>query len=186
MNYWIIVSAILGLICVGTCIVYIQQRRELLMRRERDSESEQIRQENEGVRRENVSLRREIAALCRDVEEEQRYSGELEAELDAQDERISHAEERADRAEARRTEAEKEIYASRMRAEQLAQQLKQCHQEQLAQEQLYQDIIRERDLTIAKLQENPQKRRTKKKVEVLDQQITLDDLFNQEAAGVDE
>lgn len=177
MNYWVIVSALLALVCAGTCIVYIQQRKELLTRKEHDSEAELLRQECESIRRENVSLRREIAALCRDIENEQDYSADLEAELDAQDKRLADEMERADRAEARRTEAEKEIYASRMRAEQLAQQLKQSHQEQLAQEQLYQDIIRERDLTIAKLQESPQKRRTKKKVEVLEQQITLEDLL---------
>jgi hypothetical protein len=93
-------------------------------------------------------------------------------------EALQQSEERARRAEARRTEAEKEVYASRMRMNQLEQQLLQAHQEQLAQEQLYQDIIRDRDLTIARLQENPQKRRAKKKIEALEQQITLDDILN--------
>ena len=55
--------------------------------------------------------------------------------------------------------------------------VKEAHEEQLAQEQLYQDIIRERDETIAKLQEGQQKRRPRRKPGVLDQQITLNDIL---------
>lgn len=177
MNYWMIVSVLLALVCAGTCIVYIQQRKELLLRKEHDGEPEQLRQEIDHYRRENVSLRRETAALYRALEDEQKYSDELDREFDEQYERLVHAEQRAERAEARRTEAEKEIYAGRMRANLLERQLKELQDNQLAQEQLYQDIIRERDLTIAKLQESQPKRRPKKKPDILEQQVTLEDLL---------
>ena len=47
-----------------------------------------------------------------------------------------------------------------------------------AQELLYQDILREHEETIARMQE-PAKRRTKKKPEIFDQQITLNDLLGE-------
>lgn len=175
MIYWIIAAALLALGCAVVGARCVRQRRMLA---ERDAENERLRIEADGIRRENVDMRREIAALCRDVEEEQRYSDQLNEELDAQFQRLLDAEQRAERAEMRRTDAEKEIYAGRMRAEQLQQQLRQAHDEQLAQEQLYQDIIRERDQTIAALQDRLHKRHKKKKTEVLDRQITLDDILS--------
>lgn len=178
VNYWMIVSVALALICAGTCIVYIQQRKELLLRKEHDGIPEQLRQEMDHYRRENVTLRRETAALYRALEDEQNYADDLEQELDEQYARLVHAEQRAERAEARRTDAEKEIYAGRMRSDLLERQLKELQDNQLAQEQLYQDIIRERDLTIAKLQESQPKRKpNKKKPDILDQQVTLEDLI---------
>ena len=93
-------------------------------------------------------------------------------------EELQRAADRVAQAENRRTVAEKEIFASRMRLDQFQQQLKQAHDEQRAQEQLYQDIIYDRDQTITQLQEKLHKRSKKKKPEILDQQITLDDLLN--------
>ena len=175
LNHWIIVSAALAVVLAGVCAALAVQWNK---RRALEQQAAMMRRDGEFMSRENVGFRQEIAALWRDLEAEQARSDAFEDELDRQYEALQQSEERARRAEARRTEAEKEVYASRMRMNQLQQQLSQAHQEQLAQEQLYQDIIRDRDLTIARLQENPQKRRAKKKIEALEQQITLDDILN--------
>lgn len=175
MNYWIVAAVLAVSACIGIGVFCIRLRRQL---NQQEAEAQQIRIEIDGIRRENIDLRREIAALCREIEDEQRYSDQLNQDLDDQYQCLLVAEQRAERAEARRTDAEKEIYAGRMRAEQLQQQLRQAHEEQLAQEQLYQDIIRDRDKTIARLQEKNIKHRPKKKKEVLDHQITLDDILS--------
>ena len=174
MNVWIAAAALAASACMIVLAVCIRQRKQMART---DADVQQLRIELEGIRRENIDFRREIAALNRDIEEEQRYSDRLSEELDNQYRLLLEAEQRVERAESRRTDAEKEIYAGRMRAEQLQQQLRQAHMEQMSQEQLYQDIIRDRDLTIAKLQEKGRRHRLKKKKEVLDQQISFDDLL---------
>ncbi len=176
MLYWILAAT--GLICAIAVGIAIWQRRRIGQYEARDAECEQIRIDIEGIRRENIDLRREIAALNRDLDEEQAYSDSLAEEIDHQQAQLQHAMQRAENAETRRTDAEKEIYAGRMRISQLEQQLKQAYKEQANQEQLYQDIIRDRDQTIQKLQENSPKRR-KKKPDILDQQITLDDIMKE-------
>lgn len=174
MKYWIAAAVLMALACIAALAVCIRQRKQI---QQNDADLQQLRIELDGIRRENIDFRREIAALNRDIEEEQRYSDRLTEELDNQYRLLMDAEERVTRAENRRTDAEKEIYAGRMRAEQLQQQLRQAHLEQMTQEQLYQDIIRDRDATIAQLQERSVKLRPKKKKDVLDQQITLDDIL---------
>lgn len=174
MNVWMASAAIAVAACIIVLAVCIRQRMRIA---QLEAELQQLRIELEGIRRENVDFRREIAGLCRDLEEEQQYSDQLSEELDKQYQLLLEAEQRVERAEIRRTDAEKEIYAGRMRAEQLQQQLRQAHMEQMAQEQLYQDIIRDRDATIAQMQEKHRKHRLKKKKEVLDQQISFDDLL---------
>lgn len=183
MNYWIVAAAAALAACVAVGVLCTRLRGQL---KRLEEDAQQLRIEIDGIRRENVDFRREIAALCRELEDEQHYSDQLNQDLDDQYRQLLEAEQRAERAESRRTDAEKEIYAGRMRAEQLQQQLRQAHDEQLAQEQLYQDIIRDRDKTIARLQERSLKLRPKKKKDVLDQQITLDDLLSQEDVRVHE
>ena len=115
--------------------------------------------------------------MDRELDSERRYVDDLERVIEGKNLELQRADERVESAENRRTDAEKEIYARRMQIDQLQQQLDQAHESQLAQERLYQDIIFDRDQTIARLQEKMNKRGKKKKNEVLDQQITLDDLF---------
>lgn len=179
MKDWMIATAVLALLCIALGVICIWLRKKLA---ERDAEIVQLRIDIDGLGRENVDFRREIAALCREIEEEQLYSDQLNEEIDRMNDRLSEAEQRAERAEARRTDAEKEIYAGRMRAEQLQRQLEQARTEQNVQELLYQDIIRDRDQTIARLQEKNRKHRSKKKRETLDYQITLDDILKGEAS----
>lgn len=174
MKYWILTAALTALACIAAVVLCIHSRKRL---KQQEAEIQQLQIEKDGICRENVELRREIAGLCRDLEEEQLYSDQLNQDLDDQYQLLLDTQERAERAEARRTDAEKEIYAGRMRAEQLQQQLKQSHEEQNNQERLYQDIIRDRDRTISELQDKLHKRRKKKKPEVIDRQITLDDLL---------
>ena len=171
MDYWMIASIALGTAFVAACIVLICQGRR--MKRERML----FQQETDQLRGENIGFRREVGALEREFEEEKRYSESLEQKIDAQNEELQRMSDRVTQAENRRTDAEKEVYARRMQIEQLQNQLQQSHAEQTAQEQLYQDIIRDRDQTISNLQEKLHKRK-KKKTEILDQQITLEDLFN--------
>lgn len=172
VNYWMIASMVLALAFIAACIMLLCQWKR--MRAER----EQSQAEAEHLRAENIDLRRELSALEREFEEEQQYSDSLNEEIDAQKEELQRAAERVTQAEIRRTDAEKEIYAGRMRLDQLQQQLKQSHEEQRAQEQLYQDIIHDRDQTITQLQDKLHKRSRKKKPEILDQQITLDDILS--------
>lgn len=174
MKYWILTAALAGIACLSAVAVCIHQHRRL---KHQEEELQQLHMEIDGIRRENVELRREIARLCRELEDEQQYSNQLNKDLDDQYQQLLDALDRAERAESRRTDAEKEIYAGRMRAEQLQQQLKQSHEEQLNQERLYQDIISDRDRTIETLQDKLHKRRKKKRNETIERQITLDDLL---------
>jgi len=166
-----IASIALGAAFVAACIALLRQRKRMRIERET------FQQEIDHLRAENIDLRREVSALERDYESEKQYSESLEQKIDAQNEEIQRFTERVTQAENRRTDAEKEIFASRMRLEQLQNQLRRSRDEQNAQELLYQDIIRDRDQTISNLQDRLHKRK-KKKPEVLDQQITLEDLFN--------
>lgn len=172
-----IVSAVLALAAAGLAGLCHQQRNELLRQKEQEADAEALRQEVKRIRNDNARRRREIAALHRALEAEQEHSDDLELALEEQRERTLQAEKGIEQADARRIETEKEASAGRMRAGLLERQLKEAHEEQLAQEQLYQDIIRERDETIAKLQEGQQKRRPRRKPGVLDQQITLNDIL---------
>jgi len=174
VDYWMIAAAALALVWIATVVVWLRGRRK------RRKQIEQLNQENERLRDENISLRREIAALERDLEDEQAHSDELDAEIERLHGELAQAAERVGRAESRRTDAEKEMFATRMRIDQLQQQLSQSRTEQINQERLYQDIIEDRDQTISALQDKLHKRRKKKKEDVLDQQITLDDILNGE------
>lgn len=174
MNNWMIASIALAAAFIAASVYLLIKRKR--MRAERMQHQQEIEQ----LRGENIGFRREIGALERELDAEQRYSDSLKQEIEDQKEELLRAAERVSNAESRRTDAEKEIFASRMRLDQLQQQLKQAHEEQRAQEHLYQDIIYDRDQTITQLQEKLHKRSRKKKPEILDQQITLDDLLNNE------
>lgn len=172
VNYWMIAAAVLAVILLTETVFWLRARaahRRALA---------QLQQESEQLRGENISLRREVAARERDVEAEQAHSDSLAVEIEQLQDELAQFADRVQRAEARRTDAEKEMFATRMRIDQLQQQLHQSHTEQINQEKLYQDIISERDRTISTLQDKLHKRRKKKKEDVLDRQITLDDILN--------
>ena len=66
-----------------------------------------------------------------------------------------------------------------MKARLLEKQYAELEQNQLAQERLYQDILREKETLIEQLQ-TPPRRRAHKKPDVLDRQITFSDLLKGE------
>lgn len=176
MNYWIIISVLLAMAAVFVTVVYRQQRRQLLQMKERESDVGTFEREVDRLRADNLRRRREAASMQRALEQEQDRSDAFEDALRQCEDRLRDAENRLDAAERRRIQAEKEASAGQMRAGLLEKQLKQALAEQSAQEQLYQDILKEREETIAKLQEQ-QRPRSRKKAAVLDQQVTLNDIL---------
>ena len=64
-----------------------------------------------------------------------------------------------------------------MRIELLERQIERSQQEFLSSERLYQNILQEQEQTIARLQDQ-QKRRARRKPEVLEQQISINDLLD--------
>jgi len=166
-------AALIGLICV--CI---RCGRELKRRIAREEEVAQLQQALYSARSECARCHREIDALKSDVEEEQARSDGFEAAYHNQLALTERACQQVRREEARRIEAEKSVYAGRMRIDLLEKEVSALQREQTAQELLYQDILRDREETIARLQE-PTKKRIRKRPEVLDQQITLNDLLGE-------
>ena len=104
--------------------------------------------------------------------------GSMRADVLVQDGRISAVGPGLSCADARRIETEKAVAAAEMRARLLKGHCDRLQKEQLTQEQLYQDILKEREETISKLQDQP-KRRPRKRNDVLDQQISLNDLLKE-------
>lgn len=172
-----IAAILLALTAVVLTAVCIRQHRELEDVRARQEDAESFRQDAAVLRGENARWRRENAVLHRALQNEQAHSDDLERALADQQHCIEDAERRADQANARRIEAERAVSAARMRADLLEGQLTQLQKEQRAQEQLYQDILRDRDDTIARFQDQHQKRRARKKAETLDQQISISDIL---------
>lgn len=177
MNFWMIAAILLALAAAVLAVVCIRQHGKLEAARAQQENAESFRRDAAVLRGENARWRRENAALHRALENEQAYSDDMERALADQQRCIEEAERRADQANARRIEAERAVSAGRMRADLLEGQLTQLQKEQRAQEQLYQDILRDRDDVIARLQDQHQKRRARKKAEALDQQITISDIL---------
>lgn len=176
MNAWIIISAVLLIACAALTAGCAKLRGLLREQKVNDETAEMLERENKRLRNENARRQRECATLRRALEAEQDHGDRLHQALDAQTEIARQAQQQAENADAKRVAAEKDIYAGRMRIDLLEREIDQMQKEQLAQEQLYQDIFRDHQETIAKLQDQ-QKRRTRKKPDVLDQQITLSDIL---------
>lgn len=177
LNIWMIAAAVLAVACAVLAAVCIQKNNRLKISEEQAVDAEELRREIRVVRGEDVLRRREIAALHRALDDEQDRSDAILQELENVYEQARAAHARAEQAEARRIRAEKEVYAIRMRTDLLEKQISQLNQELSNQEKLYQDILRERDNQIARLQEGQSKRRVRKKPDVLDQQVSLEDLL---------
>lgn len=177
MNIWMIIAAALAAACAALSAVCIHKTTQLKEQAARAVDAEELRHEIRVVRGEDVLRRREIAALHRALDEEQDRSDAILQELEDVYDQARAAEARAEQADARRIRAEKEVYASRMRTDLLEKQIAQLQTEQINQEKLYQDILRERDAQISRLQENQPKRRPRKRTDVLDQQVSLEDVL---------
>lgn len=146
--------------------------------REQQTDAGAFEREMDRLRSDNLRRRRETASLQRALEQEQDRSDAFEDALRQCEGRLRDAEDRLNTEERKRIAAEKEVYAGQMRAGLLERQLRQAVEEQTAQEQLYQDILKEREETIAKLQEQ-QRHRPRKKNVILDQQVTLSDILKE-------
>lgn len=163
-------TAVLAAVC-------IRQRNHLAQARMRQEDADAFRREAAVLRGENARWRRENAALHRALQAEQAHADDVERALIHAQRLADDAGRRADQANIRRIDAERAISAGKMRTDLLEKQLTQLQREQRAQEQLYQDILRDRDDTIARLQDQHQKRRSRKKGEALEQQITINDIL---------
>ena len=159
-----IAAILLALTTAVLTVICIRQRYHLAQARSLQDDADSFRREAAVLRGENARWRRESAALHRALQAEQAHADDMErARIHAQH-LADDAERRADQANRRRIDAERAISAGKMRNDLLEKQLTQLQREQRAQEQLYQDILRDRDDTIARLQVQQQKRRNRKKV----------------------
>lgn len=174
---WMIIAALLAFACAVLAVQYISLNRHLQQQNEQAADVEALRREIRAVRGEDVRRRREIASLRRALEEEQANSDALAQDLEYAEDKLREAIRLAEQADARRIRTEKDVSAHRMRADLLEKQIAQLNQEQINQEKLYQDILRERDAQIARLQESQPKRKVRRKPDVLEDQISLDELF---------
>ena len=177
MNFWMIAAILLALTAAVLAVACIRAHGKLEDARAQREDAESFRRDVAILRGENARWRRENAALHRALENEQAHSDDLERALIEQQRRAEDAERRADQANARRIEADRAVSAGRMRADLLEGQIAQLQREQRVREQLYQVILRDRDDAIARLQDQHQKRRIRKKSEALDQQITISDIL---------
>jgi len=174
--YWMIAAAVLALGCAALGIFCGLLKRQLRTRTDQESAVAELEREVRIARGGDIRRRREIARLHQALDEEEAAVDALTEETERLREALEESERRTRAAELRRTAAEKEIYAGQMKLRLLEKQAEDTEQAMRAQEQLYQDILREREAAIARLQEG-QKRKQRKKPEVLEQQITLDDLL---------
>ena len=179
MTVWIILAALLAALGVGLAAACFRLNQQLKQREEALLQRAQADDELQRLRMDDVRRRREIAALNRRLEDAFAEGDRLDAQLDALRRRAEAAEARAQQADKRRIAAEKDVSAEEMKNRLLEKQYAELEQNQLAQERLYQGILREKETLIEQLQAPP-KRRAHKKPDVLDRQITLNDLLKGE------
>ena len=179
MTVWIILSALLAALSAGLAAACLRLKERLKQREAELLERAQADDELYRLRMDDVRRRREIAALNRRLEDAFAESDRLDAQLSELHRRAEAAEARAQQAEKRRIAAEKDVSAGEMKARLLEKQYAELEQNQLAQERLYQDILREKETLIEQLQ-TPPKRRAHKKPDVHDRQITFSDLLKGE------
>lgn len=179
MTVWIILAALLAALSVGLAVACVRLNRQLKQRESELLQRAQTDDELHRLRMDDVRRRREIAALNRRLEDAFAESDRLDAQLSELQRRAEAAEARARQADKRRIAAEKDVSAGEMKTRLLEKQYAELEQNQLAQEQLYQDILHEKEALIEQLQAPP-KRRGHKKTDVLDRQITLSDLLKGE------
>lgn len=177
MNPWIILSAALALLCAALIYICVRLQRQVQEAILQAQSNSTLRQDFSRLKSECARWQRDSAALQRALQAEQERADDLQLEIDQTDDQLKRALEKAECAEHRRIETEKEVYAEKMRVELLERQIERSQQEFLSSERLYQNILQEQEQTIARLQDQ-QKRRTRRKPEVLEQQISINDLLD--------
>lgn len=177
MNGWIIAAAALAALCGFLIARGARLKNQLQSRDSGAQELDVLRQELYAARCGEARRRRENAAIHRALQAEQRRNDELQQALDLQADQLAGAERRASEEEARRIAAEKSVSAVQMKVGLLEKQIETLEREQLAQEELYQDILRDREETIDRLQESHARRKIRRRPDILDQQISFNDLL---------
>lgn len=175
LTKWTIAAAALAVLCGFLTVGCVWLSRRLEHRR---ADAEALQREMSELRYGELRAQRENEALLRALEQEERYADDMERELDAMEARMADADRRAGEEEDRRIAAEKNVSAAQMKIALLERQIQSLEDEQLAQERLYQDILREREETIRRLQDGRSKRRMRKKPDILDRQISILDLLD--------
>ena len=108
MNIWIIFSVIFLIISAIACVCWAKAARERDVNAARLDEMNAMRSELDRVRADDYQHRRRINMLSDALEDEQAYSGELEAALADREKRLIEQNKRIDQANALRTRAEKD------------------------------------------------------------------------------
>ena len=178
MNGWMIATGVLAVAFIALLCITLHMHRKLRESESGAVELTSLQQALYSARSDCVRCRRELDDVYDDLEEEQARSVSFESAYFNQLALTEQAMQQARTEEARRIETEKSVYAGRMRIGLLEKEVAALQSEQTAQELLYQDILREHEETIARLQE-PAKRKPRKKPDMLDQQITLNDLLEE-------
>ena len=180
MSIWIIAAILLAALCGVLAACTAGLKNQLRQQQDEVRAQEDLRSELQTARHEELRRRRENAALHRALETERRYSAELEQALNLQTEQVAEAERLAGIAEKRRIAAEKDLSANQMKIRLLERQIDELEAGQLTQDQIYQELLRDHETAIAHLQDQQKRRASRRKPDVLDQQISLNDLLKGE------
>lgn len=180
LNIWTIAAIVFAVLCGLLAAAAARMNRQLRQQESDVQEQEELRRELQAARHDEMRRRRENGALHRALEAERRYSAELEQALNLQTEQVAEAERLADIAEKRRIAAEKDLSANQMKIRLLERQIDELEAGQLTQDQIYQELLRDHEMTIAHLQDQQKRRTSRRKSDILDQQISLNDLLKGE------
>lgn len=176
MNIWIIFSVIFLIISAIACACWAKAARERDVNAARLDEMNAMRSELDRVRADDYQHRRRINMLSDALEDEQAYSGELEAALADREKRLIEQNKRIDQANALRTRAEKDASGSLLKAQLYERQYERLRDEHRQLERLYREKSEECRALLAQPAEKAQKRKNQK-TEILDQ-ISMSDLFD--------
>lgn len=178
--YWIIAAAVLAAACAGLACLCVRLRRRAAGLAQQLNDGEAMRRELRALQEINARRLQDAGSLRRALQSAQDHAAALKESMDDLRSQLRYADQRAQSAEARRIAADRDAAAANMRATLLENQLDRLQKEQAEQEQIYQDILREREDELARLRET-HRPRARRKAEALDQQISLDELLG----GVD-
>lgn len=174
--YWIIAAAVLAAACAGLACLCVRLRRRAAGLAQQLNDGEAMRRELRALQEINARRLQDAGSLRRALQSAQDHAAALKESMDDLRSQLRYADQRAQSAEARRIAADRDAAAANMRATLLENQLDRLQKEQAEQEQIYQDILREREDELSRLRE-AHRPRTRRKAEVLDQQISLDELL---------
>lgn len=186
MNAWMIAAIVFLLTAVVLGILLAMEMRNGELRtRQLENDNRALQRQASRLKTGEQRRQEEMTLLKRELALQLDKAAQMEQEGGERAERYREVVERAQREEKRRMQAERELNAMRMREEQLEQQREALSHEKATliverreQQHMYEEIIRENEDTIVRLQSQNQKR--KRKIDVLEDQVTLNDLLGTE------